>query len=96
MLVDLAAHNGASGAATRAAVESTLREFAPDTLKHRLLGEGTRLFEGARAWDAYVKYYQEQVGDIPDWAQRLIDKYFAEAYLRESLRIRRETPSTRR
>lgn len=96
LLVDLIAHNNASGAAARAALESTLKEFAPDTLKARLLGEGTRLFEGTRAWDAYVKYYQEQGRDMPKWAQRLIDKYFTEAYLRESLRIRRETPSPKR
>lgn len=92
VLVELIAHNGASGSAARAALESTLREFAPDALKARLLGEGTKLFEGTRAWDAYVKYYQEQAKDMPRWAQRLLDKYFAEAYLRESLRIRRETP----
>ena len=79
--------------ASRAALESTLKEFAPDALKARLLGEGTRLFEGTRAWDAYVKYYQEQARDAPRWAQRFLDKYFSEAYLRESLRIRRETPS---
>jgi type VI secretion system FHA domain protein len=96
LLVELIAHNKASGAAARAAMESTLKEFAPDVLKARLLGEGTRLFEGARAWDAYVKYYQEQGKDLPKWAQRLLDQYFAQAYLGESLRIRRETPSGKR
>ena len=96
LLVELIAHNNASGAASRAALESTLNEFAPDALKSRLLGEGTRLFEGRRAWDAYVKYYQEQGQDMPKWAQRLLDKYFTEAYLRESLRIRRETPPRKR
>ena len=96
LLVELIAHNNASGAASRAALESTLREFAPDALKTRLLGEGPRLFEGTRAWDAYVKYYQEQGRDMPKWAQRLLDKYFTEAYLRESLRIRRETPPRKR
>jgi len=96
LLVELIAHNNASGAASRAALESTLKEFAPDALKSRLLGEGTRLFEGTRAWDAYVKYYQEQGKDMPKWTQRLLDKYFTEAYLRESLRIRRETPQRKR
>lgn len=96
LLVELIAHNKASGAASRAAMESTLKEFAPDVLKTRLLGEGTRLFEGARAWDAYVKYYQEHGKDLPQWAQRLLDKYFAQAYLRESQRIRRETLSGKR
>ena len=96
LLVELIAHNEASGAASRAALESTLKEFAPDVLKSRLLGEGTKLFEGTRAWDAYVKYYQEQGRDMPKWAQQLLDKYFTGAYLRESLRIRRETPSRKR
>ena len=96
LLVDLIAHNNASAAASRSAVESTLREFAPDTLKTKLLGEGPRLFEGTRAWDAYVKFYQEQCKDMPKWAQRLLDKYFTDAYLRESLRIRRETPPRKR
>jgi predicted component of type VI protein secretion system len=96
LLVELIAHNEASGAASRAALECTLKEFAPDVLKSRLLGEGTKLFEGTRAWDAYVKYYQEQGRDMPKWAQQLLDKYFTGAYLRESLRIRRETPSRKR
>lgn len=96
LLVDLIAHNNASGAASRIALESTLKEFDPDALKTRLLGEGTKLFEGTRAWDAYVKYYQGQGRDMPKWAQRLLDKYFTEAYLRESLRIRRETPPAKR
>ena len=96
LLVDLIAHNNASGAASRSALESTLKEFAPETLKAKLLGGGTKLFEGARAWDAYAKYYQEQGKDMPKWAQRLLDKYFTEAYLRESLRIRRETPPRKR
>lgn len=41
--------------------------------------------------DAYLKYYEEMGGDMDAWTQRLLDRYFSEAYLRESLRIRRET-----
>ncbi len=96
LLVELIAHNNASGSASRAALESTLREFAPDAIKARLLGGGARLFEGTRAWEAYSKYYAEQGRDMTRWAQRLLDKYFTEAYLRESLRIRRETPRRKR
>lgn len=96
LLVELIAHNNASAAASRSALESTLREFAPDALKARFLGEGPKLFEGIRTWDAYTRYYQEQGQDMPKWAQRLLDKYFTEAYLRESVRIRRETPSRKR
>ena len=32
---------------------------------------------------------------MAEWVQQLLDRYFAEAYLRESLRIRRETPRAR-
>jgi predicted component of type VI protein secretion system len=91
VLVDLVAHNSASAAAARSAMEGTLRDLAPATLKTRLLGEGTKLFEGARVWDAYSKWYGEQAADMQKWAQRQLDRHFTEAYLRESLRIRRET-----
>ncbi|TMJ10855.1 MAG: hypothetical protein E6G94_16890 [Alphaproteobacteria bacterium] len=91
VLVDLVAHNTASAGAARAAVEGTLRDLAPATLKTKLLGEGAKLFEGTRAWDAYSKWYEEQGADMQKWAQRQLDRHFTEAYLRESLRIRRET-----
>lgn len=91
LLAELLAHDQASGVATRSALTATLKEFAPDVLKAKLLGGGGSLFEGARAWNAYAKHYQEQGGDLAAWTQRLLDRYFAEAYLRESLRIRRET-----
>jgi predicted component of type VI protein secretion system len=95
LLAELIAHNGASAAAASSALESTLGEFAPEALKARLLGGGAKLFESARAWDAYSKYYEEEGRDMARWTQRLLDRYFAEAYLRESLRIRRETPAPR-
>jgi predicted component of type VI protein secretion system len=91
LLVDLVAHNAASAAAARAALEGTLKEFEPATLKSKLLGDGPRLFEGTRAWDAFCKMYEEQGGDLPNWVQRQFDRHFTETYLRESLRIRRET-----
>lgn len=96
LLVDMVAHNSASGAAARSALESTLKEFAPDALSARLLGDGPKLLEATRAWHAYVKYYREQGADLSKWTRRLLDKYFAEAYLRESLRIRRETRPRKR
>jgi predicted component of type VI protein secretion system len=93
LLVELIAHNGASGTAARATLEATLKEFAPAALKTRLLGGGAKLFEGTRAWDAYCKYYEQEGRDTRQWTQRLLDRYFSDAYLRESLRIRRETPA---
>jgi predicted component of type VI protein secretion system len=96
LLAEISAHDVASGAASRAALESTLKDFAPATLKGRLLGTGSRLFEAARVWDAYQKYYEELARDMPSWVQHLMERYFADAYLRESLRIKGETATRRR
>jgi type VI secretion system FHA domain protein len=92
VLVDLVAHNSASAAAARAAIEGTLRDVAPAAIKAKLLGEGkVKLFEGTRAWDAFSKWHDEQSEQMQQWVQRQLDRHFTEAYLRESLRIRRAT-----
>lgn len=88
---DLLAHEAAAAVAARAAVEGTVREFDPETLKGRLLGGGARLFESARAWDAFSKDYEQQGADLPRWVQRLLEKHFTEAYVRESQRVKRDT-----
>ena len=49
------------------------------------------MFEGARAWDAFCKWHDAQGAQMQEWVQRQLDRHFTEAYLRESLRIRRET-----
>lgn len=90
VLVDLVAHNAASASAARAALEGTLRDIAPAELKAKLLGQGTKLFEGTRAWDAFCKWHDDQSAHMQQWVQRQLDRHFTEAYLRESLRIRRE------
>lgn len=84
-------HELASKGAIRALAEGLLREFEPEALKKRLLGTGSRLFESARAWDAYVKHYEAQSRDPVAWAERLLGKYFTEAYVRESVRAKRGT-----
>lgn len=94
LVVDLQVHLRATAAAARAAVDGTLREFEPEALKEKLLGGGGRLFGAARAWDAYVRHYNEQKADFEPWVQRLLDQHFSPAYLRES-NIRPEG-STRR
>ena len=93
LVSDLVAHNSASGTAARGVLESTIKEFAPTVLKTRLLGQGTKLFQNARVWSAYCKYYEQEAQDLGRWTQRLVDRYFAEAYLRESLRMKRDTPT---
>jgi predicted component of type VI protein secretion system len=91
-LVDgLVTHEAATGKAVGAVVGATLAEFEPGTLRAKLLGDGFQLLAGTRAWDAYSRFYEVQAKDLGRWAQRLLDRYFAEAYLRESARIRRET-----
>lgn len=90
---ELLVHEKATAVAARAVVEAVLREFAPDALKEQLLVGGARLFESARAWDAYARHYSEQQDDLARWAQRLLDKHFTEAYVRESERLKREPPA---
>ena len=91
VLAELLAHDAALAAATRAAVAATLQEFAPAALKERLLGGGAKLFEGARAWEAYSRYYSDKSVALDEWVQQQLDKYFTDAYLRERDRIKRET-----
>jgi predicted component of type VI protein secretion system len=94
LLLELRAHDQAMSVAAKAAVEGTLRELSPEELKKHLPGAGSLLFGSARLWDAYEKFHQEQGADMPRWLQRLLGKYFTEAYLRESMRIKRD-PATR-
>ncbi len=88
---ELLAHDAARAAANRAVLEATLQEFAPAALKERLLGGGSRLFEGTRAWEAYARYYADKSVALDEWVQQQLDKYFNDAYLRERDRIKRET-----
>lgn len=96
LIAEPIAHDLATGKAARAVLGSTLAEFAPAALKSRLPGDGFRLFASRRAWDACARFYEEQAPDLAQWTQRLPDRYFAEADLRESLRIRRETVQRQR
>lgn len=92
LLGDLLAHEQATRASVRATVEGVLREFDPESLKARLLAGGAKLFESARAWDAFSRHYQERRDELPQWAQQLLDRYFAEAYVRETQRLKRPSP----
>lgn len=91
LLVELRTHDQAMSVAAKAAVEGTLRELSPQELKKHLPGADSLLFGSARLWDAYEKFHQEQGADMPRWLQRLLGKYFTQAYLRESARIKRES-----
>lgn len=91
IVAELLAHDAAMVVAIRSAVEATVQEFAPAALKERLLGSGSKLFEGTRAWEAYSRYYGDKSQGLEQWVRQLLDQYFNEAYLQESQRIKRET-----
>ncbi len=92
LVTELTAHEHAMGDAMREAAQKIVEEFAPEALKKRLLGGGPRIFESARAWEAFVRDYAEQVAGDPAWAQNLLDRHFARAYARALVRAKRNTP----
>jgi predicted component of type VI protein secretion system len=85
------AHERAMGEALQGALDGVLDEFAPDALKARLLAGGAKLFESARAWDAYVKDYAEHDAMREAWVRVLLDRHFATAYAEALLRVKRHT-----
>ena len=92
LATELAAHQQAMGEAVRDAVRAMLQEFDPELLKKRLLGGGARLFESARAWEAFVRDYAERHAKADEWTEQLLDRHFAHAYARALLRAKRNTP----
>lgn len=91
---DLAVHQQAMAEALRETVEKVIEEFDPEALKKRLLGTGPRIFESARAWDAFAKDYAERTGAQAAWVQSLLDRHFARAYARAVVRAKRNTPGS--
>ncbi|MGE3346314.1 MAG: type VI secretion system-associated FHA domain protein [Ramlibacter sp.] len=89
LVSELQAHDIAAGVGARAVVEGALRELSPAALK-KVLSGGPRLFESARLWEAYVRHHEQQGADMGAWLQRLFDRFFADAYLRETQRLQRE------
>jgi predicted component of type VI protein secretion system len=65
-------------------------------LKTRLLGGGARLFESARAWDAFAKDYADRKANQPQWVQQLLDRHFTRAYAQALLRAKRNTSARTR
>lgn len=91
LVTEVGAHQQAMGEAVREAVKAILEEFEPEALKKRLLGGGHRIFESARAWDAYVRDYAEHRAAGTDWADKLLDRHFARAYAKALVRAKRNT-----
>lgn len=88
---ELAAHQQAMGEAVRDTLEAAVREFEPEALKKRLLGGGARIFESARAWDAFARDYAERMAAQPPWVQQLLERHFARAYAKALMRAKRNT-----
>ena len=93
VVADLLAHQEAMAAAIREAVAGVLQEFDPETLKARLVGGSPKLFESARAWEAYSRDYGEQAQDLQAWVRQLLDRHFASAYAQALLRAKRDSPA---
>lgn len=89
---ELTAHQHAMAEAAQHAVQAVVQEFDPEALKQRLLGGGARIFESARAWDAFVRDYAERRAKADEWTKQLMDRHFARAYARAMLRAKRNTP----
>ncbi|MDB5750800.1 MAG: hypothetical protein JWP65_1221 [Ramlibacter sp.] len=93
---ELLAHQQAMSEAVPQALQAVLEEFDPEALKARLLKGGPRMFEAARAWDAFVRDQAEQGREPGERVQHWIDRHFAEAYVRALIRAKRHTGPRRR
>ena len=91
LVTELGAHQEAAAEALQEAARAVVREFEPEGLKKRLLGGGTRIFESARAWDAFVRDFAERQSGGDEWLRLLLDRHFARAYARALLRAKRNT-----
>ncbi|HVE54283.1 MAG TPA: type VI secretion system-associated FHA domain protein [Ramlibacter sp.] len=91
VVTELTAHQQAMGETAREALEGVIADFDPEAIKKRLLGGGTRLFESARAWDAFVREYAERSGSRAEWVQQLLERHFARAYAKALMRAKRNT-----
>jgi predicted component of type VI protein secretion system len=92
---ELAAHQEAVAQALHEALLDVLAEFDPAAIKARLLGGGARLFESARAWEAFVREYAERHAQREDWVRQSLERHFARAYARALLRVKRDTAARR-
>jgi predicted component of type VI protein secretion system len=94
LVAELAIHDKAVTAASRAVLEGALREFDPARLESRVSEDGPGLLARLRPWDAYGKYYAGESSRMSQWVERLYNRYFTPAYTRETTRIKRGTERT--
>lgn len=88
---ELSVHQQAMSEALRDTVRKVVEDFDPESLKKRLLGGGPRIFESARAWDAFARDYAQRSGAQAAWVQSLLDRHFARAYAQAMVRAKRNT-----
>jgi predicted component of type VI protein secretion system len=91
LVTQLTGHEQAMGEAVRELARRIVEEFEPEALKQRLLGSGARIFESARAWEAFSREYAARMAADPAWLQDLLDRHFARAYARALVRAKRNT-----
>lgn len=97
---DLRAHEFASIAAVRAAVDGTVRDFEPEKLRAILTKGKSKLpqfLDNARLWDMYTAHYENKSAHMADWLEQLFNRFFMPTYSRESERLRsKPKPKPRR
>lgn len=90
---DLRAHEFASLAAIRAAVEGSIKEFDPGKLRPTLLKNRSSivsLMDNARLWELYTNHYAHKSAHMADWLEQVFNRHFMPTYTREAERLRRE------
>jgi len=88
---EMRAHEFASVAAARGAVEGSLQEFSPETLRAALLKNKSKLpnfLNDARLWHLYAEHYEQKSQHMADWLEQIFNYYFMPVYSRESERFR--------
>ena len=91
---DLRAHEFASIAAVRAAVEGTVRDFEPVKMRATLTKGKSKLpqfLDNARLWEMYTAHYETRAIHMADWLEQLFNRYFMPVYSRESERLRNKS-----
>lgn len=89
---ELSIHGQAMLSGLRAAIEGVLREFEPDRLESVLMPQGPkalRMLRERRIWSAFRDHYRRNAIHGDQWFDKILDRYFAETYRQESLRLAR-------
>ena len=89
---DLQAHELAMVAGVRAAVEGSIKRFAPATLEKQFekkLKGGLLTNRNAKMWEAYLEYYAKLDEDMTDNLDRIFERDFLSAYTLQVKQLRK-------